>query len=195
MVLSDRDRGGSDMAKPDGYQDVDQRVHEFWERFPNGRIRTEMHRCDEHQVIFLAGVFRDGREGSHQADATGWAEEKFEGRMEKWAVEVCETSAIGRALANLGLNAKGLRPSSLEMGKADRQAPAGQSDITAPPASTGNSDDFPISLGEAKVELLAACGGDTDRARDIWGEGPGKHRNFQNMNRAELDALIAKVDA
>jgi len=115
--------------------------------------------------------------------------------MEKWAVEVCETSAIGRALANLGLNAKGLRPSSLEMGKADRQAPAGQSDITAPPASTGNSDDFPISLGEAKVELLAACGGDTDRARDIWGEGPGKHRNFQNMNRAELDALIAKVDA
>jgi len=195
MVLSGRDRGGSDMAKPDGYQDVDQRVHEFWERFPNGRIRTEMHRCDEHQVIFLAGVFRDGREGSHQADATGWAEEKFEGRMEKWAVEVCETSAIGRALANLGLNAKGLRPSSLEMGKADRQAPAGQSDITAPPASTGNSDDFPISLGEAKVELLAACGGDTDRARDIWGEGPGKHRNFQNMNRAELDALIAKVDA
>ena len=70
------------------------------------------------------------------------------------------------------------------------RAPAGQSDITAPPASTGNSDDFPISLGEAKVELLAACGGDTDRARDIWGE-----RKFDGMNRAELDALIAKVDA
>ena len=105
------------MAKPENYQDVDQRVHEFWERFPNGRIRTEMHRCDEHQVIFLAGVFRDGREGSHPADATGWAEEKVEGRMEKWALETCETSAIGRALANLGLNAKGLRPSSLEMAK------------------------------------------------------------------------------
>jgi len=190
MVLGDRDRGGSDMAKPDGYQDVDQRVHEFWERFPNGRIRTEMHRCDEHQVIFLAGVFRDGREGSHQADATGWAEEKFEGRMEKWALETCETSAIGRALANLGLNAKGLRPSSLEMGKADRQAPAGQSDITAPPASTGNNSDFPITPFEAKRELLDACGGNQDRARDIWGE-----RKFDDMNRAELDALIARVDA
>ena len=195
MVLGDRDRGGSDMAKPENYQDVDQRVHEFWERFPNGRIRTEMHRCDEHQVIFLAGVFRDGREGSHQADATGWAEEKFEGRMEKWALETCETSAIGRALANLGLNAKGLRPSSLEMGKADRQAPAGQSDSTAPPASTGDSDDFPITPFEAKRELLDACGGNQDRARDIWdkrnfGRAPG-----HGMNRAELDALIARVGA
>ena len=181
MVLGDRDRGGSDMAHwTEDYQDVDQRVHEFWERFPNGRIRTEMHRCDEHQVIFLAGVFRDGREGSHQADATGWAEEKFEGRMEKWALETCETSAIGRALANLGLNAKGLRPSSLEMGKADRQAPAGQSD----------NSDFPIAPCEAKRELLDACGGNQDRARDIWGE-----RKFDGMNRAELDALIAKVDA
>ena len=161
------------MPKPENYQDVDQRVHEFWERFPNGRIRTEMHRCDEHQVIFLAGVFRDGREDNHQADATGWAEEKFEGRMEKWAVETCETSAIGRALANLGLNAKGLRPSSLEMGKADRQAPAGHSDIT------------PL---EAKRELLEACGGDQDLARDIWGE-----RKFDGMNRADLDALIATV--
>ena len=190
MVLGDRDRGGSDMAKPENYQDVDQRVHEFWERFPNGRIRTEMHRCDDHQVIFLAGVFRDGREGSHQADATGWAEEKFEGRMEKWAVETCETSAIGRALANLGLNAKGLRPSSLEMGKADRQAPAGQSDSTTQPASTGNGDDFPITPFEAKRELLDACGGNQDRARDIWGD-----RADGDMNRAELDALIAKVDA
>ena len=167
------------MPKPENYQDVDQRVHEFWERFPNGRIRTEMHRCDEHQVIFLAGVFRDGREDSHQADATGWAEEKFEGRMEKWALETCETSAIGRALANLGLNAKGLRPSSLEMGKADRQAPVAHSD----------HPDYPIIPALAKRELLAACGGDTDRARDIWGD-----RADGDMNRAELDGLLAKVD-
>jgi len=68
----------------------------------------------------------------------------------------------------------------LEMGKADRQAPAGQSDITDPP----------ITPFEAKRELLDACGGNQDRARDIWGE-----RKFDGMNRAELDALIAKVDA
>ncbi len=181
------------MPKPDDYQDVDHRVHEFWERFPGGRIRTELHRCNDDYVIFVAEVWKDGR-GGHP-DATGWAEEKFEGRMAKWAVETCETSAIGRALANLGLNAKGLRPSSLEMGKAERQAPAGTSDITTPPASTGNGDDFPITPFEAKRELLDACGGNAERAREIWDK-----RNFgraagHGMNRAELDDLIAKVDA
>jgi len=70
------------------------------------------------------------------------------------------------------------------------RASAGESDITAPPASTGNSDDFPITPFEAKRELLDACGGNADRAREIWGE-----RKFNGMNRAELDDLIAKVDA
>jgi hypothetical protein len=172
------------MPKPDNYQDVDHRVHEFWERFPGGRIRTELHRCDDSQVLFVASIWKDGT--AEHPDATGWAEEKFEGRMEKWAVETCETSSLGRALANLGLNPKGLRPSSLEMGKADRQAP---------PASTGTSDDFPITPFEAKRELLDACGGNPDRAREIWDK-----RNFgraagHGMNRTELDALLAKVDA
>ena len=184
------------MPKPDDYQDVDHRVHEFWERFPEGRIATVLHSIDADRVVFRADVWK-ARDWFNRdlPDANGWAEERFEGRMEKWAVETCETSAIGRALANLGLNAKGLRPSSLEMGKADRQAPAGTSDITAPPASTGNSDDFPITPFEAKRELLDACGGNADRAREIWDE-----RNFgraagHGMNRAELDALIARVDA
>ena len=50
--------------------------------------------------------------------------------------------------------------------------------------------DPPITPFEAKRELLDACGGNQDRARDIWGE-----RKFDGMNRAELDALLAKVDA
>ena len=181
MVLSNRDRGGSDMPKPENYQDVDQRVHEFWERFPEGRIATVLHSIDADRVIFRADVWK-ARDWFNRdlPDATGWAEERFEGRMEKWAVETCETSALGRSLANLGLNAKGLRPSSLEMGKADRQAPAAHSD----------HPDYPIIPALAKRELLAACGGDTDRARDIWGD-----RADGDMNRAELDGLLAKVDA
>jgi len=75
------------------------------------------------------------------------------------------------------------------------RASAGESDITTPPASTGNSDDFPITPFEAKRELLDACGGNAERAREIWDK-----RNFgraagHGMNRAELDGLIAKVDA
>ncbi len=62
--------------RPDNYQDVDHRVHEFWERFPGGRIRTELHRCDDSQVLFVASIWKDGT--AEHPDATGWAEEKFE---------------------------------------------------------------------------------------------------------------------
>ena len=104
----------------DGYQPVDERIHEFRQRWPAGRIVTdEMHR-DTINVVFRASVFKD--DGADRLpDATGWAEEQFKGSGAKWAVENCETSAIGRALANLGLNPKGTRPSSLEMGKEARQ--------------------------------------------------------------------------
>jgi hypothetical protein len=55
--------------------------------------------------------------------ATGLAEERVgSSHINKTsALENCETSAIGRCLANLGLSAKGNRPSDIEMSKADRQ--------------------------------------------------------------------------
>ena len=45
--------------------------------------------------------------------------------MKQSALEVCETSAIGRALANLGYAAKGKRPSREEMSKASGPVAAG----------------------------------------------------------------------
>jgi hypothetical protein len=54
-------------------------------------------------------------------------------------------------------------------------------------AAPGQSD---ITLIDAKRELLQACGSDQDLARDIWGD-----RGHGNIDRTELDALIAKVDA
>jgi len=80
-------------------------------------------------------------------------------------------------------------------GQSRPAGPGGTVCSTTPPASTGNSDDFPITPFEAKRELLDACGGNADRAREIWDE-----RNFgraagHGMNRAELDGLLAKVDA
>jgi hypothetical protein len=71
-----------------------------------------------------AEVWRD------QADAgpasTGFAEERVgSGPVNRTsALENCETSAVGRALANLNYAPKGARPSVEEMGKADRYAQA-----------------------------------------------------------------------
>jgi hypothetical protein len=103
-----------------GYAPVADRIQQFYERFSAGRIITELVSRHEGEIIFRAMVYRDMTEP--QPAATGWAGER-EGDGEVNAVaclENAETSAIGRALANLGFTASTKRPSREEMVKANR---------------------------------------------------------------------------
>lgn len=103
-----------------GYAPVADRIRQFYERFDTGRIITELVSHDESEIVFRALVYRDVNET--QPAATGWAAER-EGDGEVNAVaclENAETSAIGRALANLGFTASTRRPSREEMVKANR---------------------------------------------------------------------------
>jgi hypothetical protein len=50
--------------------------------------------------------------------------------MKSSALEVCETSAIGRALANLGYAPKGKRPSREEMASVSAKGKGGAEEIT-----------------------------------------------------------------
>jgi hypothetical protein len=105
---------------PEGYAPVADRIQRFYERFASGRIITELVSRHEGEIVFRALVYRDMAEA--QPAATGWAAER-EGDGEVNAVaclENAETSAIGRALANLGFTASTKRPSREEMAKADR---------------------------------------------------------------------------
>jgi len=106
------------------YETVDSRIHKFWEKHPNGRINTsaEYYEADKRWVV-RTEVFRDIAEFAPAS--TGYAEEVIGSTMvnKTSALENCETSSIGRALANLGFATKGARPSVEEMGKAERQAP------------------------------------------------------------------------
>jgi hypothetical protein len=105
---------------PDEYALVADRIALFYERYPTGRIIPRLHRVTENAVIFEALVYRDLSDP--EPAATGWARE-FEGDGEINQVaclENTETSAIGRALANLGFAASKKRPSYEEMAKADR---------------------------------------------------------------------------
>lgn len=89
------------------YTPVAERIARFYERYPTGRIVTRLHSRSEREVTFRALVFRAA--GDRHPAATGWASER-EGDGEVNAVaclENTETSAVGRALANLGFAARG----------------------------------------------------------------------------------------
>lgn len=107
-----------DLDFTEDYAPVAERVRLFYERYPDGRIITELVSRTERDVVFKASVFRDA--GEQTPAATGWAAEREgDGDINTVAcLENTETSAVGRALANLGLTASRERPSSEEMQKA-----------------------------------------------------------------------------
>ena len=102
------------------YATVAERITQFYCAYPAGRIVTELMSRSAQEVVFRASVFRQASDSD--AAATGWASER-EGDGDINAVaclENTETSAVGRALANLGFTASRLRPSAEEMAKAAR---------------------------------------------------------------------------
>jgi hypothetical protein len=104
----------------DGYATVADRILLFYERYPQGRIISDLVDRSDHIVLFRARVYRAPDES--RPAATGWASEREgDGDINTVAcVENTETSAIGRALANLGFTASRQRPSVEEMAKASR---------------------------------------------------------------------------
>jgi hypothetical protein len=110
----------SDLPIAAEYAPVADRIALFYERFPEGRIITQLTMHNEREIVFRASVYRT--ECSRVPSSTGWASERIgDGDINTVAcLENTETSAIGRALANLGFTASRLRPSLEEMEKADR---------------------------------------------------------------------------
>ena len=111
------------------YETVDERIHLFYEKYPDGAIHTELIENNEEKgiVVFKATAFRTYADS--MAAAIGYARggRKDRGVDRDFWFENCETSAIGRCMANLGLSARGKRASSLEMAKvADSKTNANQ---------------------------------------------------------------------
>jgi hypothetical protein len=102
------------------YETVEDRLARFWADHPAGRIHTELVIQDGDQVIFKAAVYFDA--GDPIPRATGYAEElRGSNPVNKTSfVENCETSALGRALANCGYATHGKRASRSEMAKVER---------------------------------------------------------------------------
>lgn len=103
------------------YSTVAERIDKFWEKYPDGRIHTELVHFSPEQVVVKAAVFT--RFDDEMPTTIDYAEERPDTSPVNRVsfVENCATSAIGRALADLGGEFTGQkRPSREEMAKVQR---------------------------------------------------------------------------
>jgi hypothetical protein len=106
----------------ESYATVQERISQFYQDFPDGSIRTFMVVRDGPEVIFEARVYRTPEEAAMGVYTSGWARE-IEGKspVNKTShLENGESSAVGRALSNLGYATDARRPSRSEMIKVAR---------------------------------------------------------------------------
>jgi hypothetical protein len=106
----------------EAYEPVALRLDRWLKLHPNGIVKTQLLSQPGADIcVFCAELWVDG-----QCVSTGHAEEVRNSNMinKTSSMEVCETSAIGRALANAGMAGSDMtkRPSREEMGKSQRQA-------------------------------------------------------------------------
>ena len=116
------------------YETVEQRLVRWWAAYPNGRVYTCMMNYTGDACVFYCELYAD--KDDKVPVATGYAEEikSDRGVNATSFVENCETSAIGRAIANCPLQGSGgaPRPSRTEMQKVERLTTSPQPQVHRP---------------------------------------------------------------
>ena len=105
------------------YETVETRLEKWHGQYPDSRVETELIEASNTRFIVFCKLFKT--EADPKPCATGLAFETIteKGVNSTSALENCETSAIGRALANAGFAAKGKRASREEMAKVNNAQP------------------------------------------------------------------------
>ena len=166
------------MFNLDDYETVEERLVKFWKDHPDGQIHTKLLDSTSSRFIVEASIFRT--EADARPWTTGLAEETVQGRgvNATSALENCETSAIGRALANAGYATKGKRASREEMSKvaASQQVKANIEQVKAKMADTSKEyipvpkEDDPWTVAPAApVQTLEAA---VEMVKDVLGGTP-----------------------
>ena len=186
------------MFNLDDYETVEERLAKFWKDHPEGRIETKLIVNTPTQYIVWSAIYRDSAD--LQPWATGLAEETVQGRgvNSTSALENCETSSLGRSLANAGYATKGKRASREEMAKvaAKQEVKASIEQVKAKMADTSKeyvpvvkADDPwttweavpPATMEQAVETVKQVLGGTTDsdiqrckHGEMIWKTGTSK---------------------
>jgi hypothetical protein len=184
------------MFNLDDYETVEERLIKYWKEHPDGRIETKLIEASASRFIVQAYIYRT--EADQQAWSSGLAEETVQGRgvNATSALENCETSAIGRALATAGYATKGKRPSREEMSKVAakqvvqntvQQVKAKMADTSQQYVPVAKADDPwttweapPVATMEQAVEMVqSVLGGTTpeescSHGARVWKTGTSK---------------------
>ena len=105
------------MFNLDEYTTVRERIIEFWKRYPNGRIQTEILEWSDKRFIVSAAIYREVTD--QYPFATGLANEVISDRgvNKDFALENGATSAIGIACGNANIGVEKHKSSREEMRK------------------------------------------------------------------------------
>jgi hypothetical protein len=162
---------------PADYASVDERLPLFWKDCPRGRIVTELVVDDGTRIVIKAELYADIADPV--PTTTGYAEEIRGSSMvnKTSALENCETSAVGRALANYQYQGAKKRASLEEVVKVYRQG--GELSATGPTTSA-NSDE-PSRSAVRRSGLIGWNGANTTndsvmRRATNWEVIPGTKR-------------------
>ncbi len=174
------------MFNLEDYETVEVRLEKFIKDFPDFRVETELVSFQNDRYIVKAWLYRTFADST--PFSSGLAEETISSRgvNATSALENCETSAIGRALANAGYASKGKRPSKEEMVKVARTKLAEPKQDYIPvvnedDARTIKTDPMPITSEQAVQTVKEIIGGTTDKdvprcehGEMIWKTGQSK---------------------
>jgi hypothetical protein len=109
----------------DDYETVESRIRKLFEIYPDARIVTKwlndfrLNEAGDTYIVKASIYLTAGDQANKLAKATGLAVEVAKGPQADWAMELAETSSIGRALANMNLSGN-RRASREEMEKVNR---------------------------------------------------------------------------
>ena len=194
------------------YTTVRERIIEFWKRYPNGRIETEILEWSDKRFIVAARLYREMEDS--KPFSTGLAHEVItdKGVNKDFALENGATSSIGIACSNANIGIDKHKPSREEMQKVIAkkvEKPAVQDLVpqqeqdywTTPVNDYMKVVDAPQTLEKA-IENVAAIIG-TGEAQDApsckhghmrWREGEKNNRPWGGYQCAHMNPGGVKSD-